>query len=35
VLGPLENTANILRTAADFRLPPVFADVSNLDDSRG
>ncbi|OGA03720.1 MAG: 2,4-dichlorophenoxyacetate dioxygenase [Betaproteobacteria bacterium RIFCSPLOWO2_02_64_14] len=31
VLGPLENTANILRTAADFRLPPVFADVSNLD----
>ena len=30
-LGPLENTANILRTAADFRLPPVFADVSNLD----
>jgi alpha-ketoglutarate-dependent 2,4-dichlorophenoxyacetate dioxygenase len=30
-LGPLENTANILRNAADFRLPPVFADVSNLD----
>jgi alpha-ketoglutarate-dependent 2,4-dichlorophenoxyacetate dioxygenase len=30
-LGSLENTANILRTAADFRLPPVFADVSNLD----
>jgi alpha-ketoglutarate-dependent 2,4-dichlorophenoxyacetate dioxygenase len=30
-LGSLENTANILRTAGDFRLPPVFADVSNLD----
>ena len=30
-LGPLENTANILRKAADYRLPPVFADVSNLD----
>ena len=31
-LGPLENTmANTLRTAADFRLPPTFADVSNLD----
>jgi alpha-ketoglutarate-dependent 2,4-dichlorophenoxyacetate dioxygenase len=31
-LGPLENTArNTLRAAADFRLPPTFADVSNLD----
>jgi alpha-ketoglutarate-dependent 2,4-dichlorophenoxyacetate dioxygenase len=31
-LGPLENTArNTLRKAADFRLPPTFADVSNLD----
>jgi alpha-ketoglutarate-dependent 2,4-dichlorophenoxyacetate dioxygenase len=31
-LGPLENTmGNTLRTAADFRLPPTFADVSNLD----
>jgi alpha-ketoglutarate-dependent 2,4-dichlorophenoxyacetate dioxygenase len=31
-LGPLENTmGNTLRTAADFRLPPMFADVSNLD----
>jgi alpha-ketoglutarate-dependent 2,4-dichlorophenoxyacetate dioxygenase len=30
-LGPLENTANILRKAADYRLPAVFADVSNLD----
>jgi alpha-ketoglutarate-dependent 2,4-dichlorophenoxyacetate dioxygenase len=31
-LGPLENTAkNTLRAAADFRLPPMFADVSNLD----
>ena len=33
-LGPLENTArNTLRKAADFRLPPTFADVSNLDGS--
>src|SRR5215211_6875882 len=31
-LGRLENTArNTLRAAADFRLPPTFADVSNLD----
>jgi alpha-ketoglutarate-dependent 2,4-dichlorophenoxyacetate dioxygenase len=31
-LGPLENTmGNTLRTAADHRLPPTFADVSNLD----
>ena len=31
-LGPLENTVNnSLRNAADFRLPPNFADVSNLD----
>jgi alpha-ketoglutarate-dependent 2,4-dichlorophenoxyacetate dioxygenase len=31
-LGGLENTArNTLRPAADFRLPPTFADVSNLD----
>ena len=31
-LGPLENTArNTLRAAADFRLPPQMADVSNLD----
>ena len=31
-LGPLENTmGNTLRTAADFRLPGTFADVSNLD----
>ena len=31
-LGPLENTSrNTLRKAADFRLPPTFADVSNLD----
>ncbi len=31
-LGPLENTAkNTLRAAEDFRLPPMFADVSNLD----
>jgi alpha-ketoglutarate-dependent 2,4-dichlorophenoxyacetate dioxygenase len=31
-LGPLENTmGNTLRTAADHRLPPMFADVSNLD----
>ena len=30
-LGPLENTANILRKAEDYRLPAVFADVSNLD----
>ena len=31
-LGPLENTTgNNLRNAADFRLPPTFADVSNLD----
>ena len=31
-LGPLENTMrNTLRAAADFRLPPTFADVSNLD----
>jgi alpha-ketoglutarate-dependent 2,4-dichlorophenoxyacetate dioxygenase len=31
-LGPLENTVNnSLRSAADFRLPPHFADVSNLD----
>jgi len=31
-LGALENTANnSLRSAADFRLPPNFADVSNLD----
>src|SRR5690349_13396999 len=31
-LGPIENTArNTLRAAADFRLPPTFADVSNLD----
>src|SRR3979409_1501227 len=31
-LGPLENTmGNSLRSAADFRLPPTFADVSNLD----
>jgi alpha-ketoglutarate-dependent 2,4-dichlorophenoxyacetate dioxygenase len=30
-LGRLENTArNTLRAAADFRLPPTFADVSNL-----
>ena len=33
-LGPLENTmGNTLRTAADHRLPPTFADVSNLDGS--
>jgi len=31
-LGPLEDTSrNTLRAAADFRLPPTFADVSNLD----
>jgi alpha-ketoglutarate-dependent 2,4-dichlorophenoxyacetate dioxygenase len=31
-LGPLENTTgNNVRDAADFRLPPTFADVSNLD----
>jgi alpha-ketoglutarate-dependent 2,4-dichlorophenoxyacetate dioxygenase len=31
-LGTLENTVNnSLRNAADFRLPPNFADVSNLD----
>lgn len=31
-LGPLENTSgNNLREAADTRLPPMFADVSNLD----
>ncbi len=31
-LGALENTmGNSLRAAADFRLPPTFADVSNLD----
>jgi len=31
-LGPLENTmGNTLRAAADHRLPPTFADVSNLD----
>lgn len=31
-LGPLENTLNNnLRDAADFRLPTIFADVSNLD----
>jgi alpha-ketoglutarate-dependent 2,4-dichlorophenoxyacetate dioxygenase len=31
-LGPLENTmGNSLRDAADHRLPPTFADVSNLD----
>src|SRR5918992_2845811 len=31
-LGPLENTTgNNLRSAADLRLPPTFADVSNLD----
>jgi alpha-ketoglutarate-dependent 2,4-dichlorophenoxyacetate dioxygenase len=31
-LGPIEDTSrNTLRTAADFRLPPTFADVSNLD----
>lgn len=31
-LGPVENTArNNLREAADARLPPLFADVSNLD----
>jgi alpha-ketoglutarate-dependent 2,4-dichlorophenoxyacetate dioxygenase len=31
-LGSLEDTArNTLRTAADFRLPTTFADVSNLD----
>jgi len=31
-LGTLENTMNNnLRDAADFRLPPIFADVSNLD----
>jgi len=31
-LGPLENTmGNTLRTAADFRLPGTFADVSNPD----
>lgn len=30
-LGPIENTArNSLRQAGDFRLPPNFADVSNL-----
>jgi alpha-ketoglutarate-dependent 2,4-dichlorophenoxyacetate dioxygenase len=31
-LGPIEDTSrNTLRAAADFRLPPTFADVSNLD----
>ena len=31
-LGPIENTTgNNLRDAADLRLPPTFADVSNLD----
>jgi alpha-ketoglutarate-dependent 2,4-dichlorophenoxyacetate dioxygenase len=31
-LGSLEDTSrNTLRSAADFRLPPTFADVSNLD----
>jgi alpha-ketoglutarate-dependent 2,4-dichlorophenoxyacetate dioxygenase len=31
-LGPVENTAgNNLREATDSRLPPLFADVSNLD----
>ncbi len=31
-LGALENSmGNSLRAAADFRLPPTFADVSNLD----
>jgi alpha-ketoglutarate-dependent 2,4-dichlorophenoxyacetate dioxygenase len=31
-LGPLENTmGNSLRSAADYRLPGTFADVSNLD----
>lgn len=31
-LGPVENTSgNNLREAADTRLPPLFADVSNLD----
>lgn len=31
-LGPLEHTmGNSLRAAADYRLPPTFADVSNLD----
>ena len=31
-LGPIESAArNSLRQAADFRLPPNFADVSNLD----
>ena len=31
-LGPVEDTRrNTLRAAADFRLPPTFADVSNLD----
>jgi alpha-ketoglutarate-dependent 2,4-dichlorophenoxyacetate dioxygenase len=31
-LGPIENTmGNTLRAAADFRLPHLFADVSNLD----
>ena len=31
-LGPVEDTRrNTLRAATDFRLPPTFADVSNLD----
>jgi alpha-ketoglutarate-dependent 2,4-dichlorophenoxyacetate dioxygenase len=31
-LGPVENTmGNNLRNATDYRLPPTFADVSNLD----
>src|SRR5688572_26143895 len=31
-LGPVEDTQrNTLRAATDFRLPPTFADVSNLD----
>ncbi len=31
-LGPIEDTSrNTLRAAADLRLPPTFADVSNLD----